>query len=140
MALTHQSSSASRSGRLDRLLQHELPLLLHQSLGLIGQQRKQPRELNLKPDVVLGDINSAGRVLAEHACAKIQVVADHWFLNTRKLPPLDWASLKLACKRRTASALPSWCGRVTTMGCDITICLNRLEPQSVPDIGRPREA
>jgi hypothetical protein len=68
-------ASASRSGRLDRLLQHELPLLLHQDLCLVGHHREQPGELHLKPDVILGDIHSPARALSEEACAKIQVVA-----------------------------------------------------------------
>jgi hypothetical protein len=76
MALTYQQRlSASRSRRFDRLLQHQLPLLLHQSLCLVGQHREQPGELHLKPDVVLGDIHGPGRVLSKDARAKIQVVA-----------------------------------------------------------------
>jgi hypothetical protein len=68
-------ASASRSARLDRLFQHELPLLLHQDLCLVGQHREQSGELHLKPDVVLGDIHSPGRALSEETCAKIQVIA-----------------------------------------------------------------
>src|SRR5215831_10050768 len=69
------SLSASRSGGLNRLLQHELALLLYQGFCPVGQHREQPRELHLKPDVVLGDIHSPGRTLPKEACAKIEMVA-----------------------------------------------------------------
>jgi hypothetical protein len=61
--------------RLDRLFQHELALLLHKRLCLVGQHREQLGELHLKPDVVLGDIHNPCSALTEHACVKIQVVA-----------------------------------------------------------------
>src|SRR5215831_17296981 len=35
---------------------------------------------------------------------------DHWFLNTNKPAPLDWASLKLAFNLLNASSLPRRCG------------------------------
>jgi hypothetical protein len=67
--------SVSRGGRLDRLLQHELALLFHQGLCFVGQERDQPGELHLKPDVVLGDIHSPVRALPKEARAEIEVLA-----------------------------------------------------------------
>src|SRR5262249_29478910 len=51
---------------------------------------------------------------------------DHWFLNKNKRPLLNWASLRLACRRRSASALPRRWGRLTTIGWDIYDCSQLL--------------
>ena len=51
------------------------PCFSTKALALVASSDSNQGELNLKPDLVLGDINSASRVLAEQACAKIQVVA-----------------------------------------------------------------
>src|SRR5262249_14836036 len=53
---------------------------------------------------------------------------DHWFLNTNKPAPLDWASLKLAFNLLNASSLPRRCGSVTMIGWAIYWFLSRTTP------------
>src|SRR5436190_6349385 len=83
------SLSASRSRRFDRLLQHELALLLHQGLCLVGQHRKQPGELHLKPDVVLSDTHGPGRGLSKEAGTKIEVIARPLVLEHEQARAVD---------------------------------------------------
>src|SRR6476646_690454 len=63
--------SAGCVGCLARFLEHELTLLLHDRLGLVGEQGQHPGKLDLQPHAMIAHIDRSCGGLAEQAGAEI---------------------------------------------------------------------
>jgi hypothetical protein len=58
-------------------------MLLDERFRLSGEQRQDPRELDRKPDMLVGDIDRACGRLAEKPDAKIQMILAPRLLEDR---------------------------------------------------------